>query len=62
MKISFAGTGIEAVGMILDILHHLNIGIEAEEGLFTLYHFIIFIGFLINFIGVIFTAKSKPGS
>lgn len=59
IKISFTGTFIEAIGLLLDILHHLNIGIQTPEGLLTLNHFIIFIGFLINFIGVFLTAISK---
>ncbi len=55
IRISFIGTGIEAVGMLLDILHHLNIGLETEEGLITGNHLTIFVGFLINFIGVSMT-------
>lgn len=53
------GTAIEAVGMFLDILHHLNIGIKTQEGLLTPNHLAIFIGFLINFIGVMITLKSR---
>ncbi|MBI2062684.1 MAG: hypothetical protein HYT61_00350 [Candidatus Yanofskybacteria bacterium] len=52
IKISFVGTGVEAVGMLLDILHHFDIGIKSPEGLITPFHIIIFIGFLINFAGV----------
>ncbi len=63
IKISLAGTAVEAVGIFLDILHHLNIGIETPEGLLTPFHFVIFIGFLINFVGVlltlIFSTKNK---
>jgi len=55
IKISLIGTGIEAVGMLLDILHHLSIGIKTPEGLVTINHFIILIGFLINFVGVLIT-------
>ncbi len=55
IKISLLGTAIETVGIFLDILHHLNIGIETPEGLLTLNHYIIFVGFLINFIGVLLT-------
>ena len=49
------GTAIEALGILLDITHHLNIGIETPEGLVTPYHLIIFAGFLINFMGVLMT-------
>ncbi len=55
IKISLVGTLIEAVGIGLDIGHHLNIGIKTPEGLVTPYHLIIFAGFLINFIGVLAT-------
>lgn len=59
ISVSLIGTATEAVGMFLDIWHHLNIGIKTPEGLLTPNHLIIFIGFLINFIGVIFTIKSR---
>lgn len=55
IKISLIGTFIEAVGIILDILHHLNIGIKTPEGLITGNHLTIFAGFLINFGGVLIT-------
>lgn len=63
IKISLWGTALEAIGIFLDILHHLNMGIKTPEGLLTPFHFIIFIGFLINFVGVMitlaFSAKKK---
>lgn len=63
IKISLSGTFIEAVGMVLDILHHLDIGIKTPEGLITGNHLTIFAGFLINFVGVmmtlIFSVKKK---
>ena len=59
IKISLMGTALEAVGMFLDILHHFDIGMETPEGLLTLNHFIIFAGFLINFVGVLLTLKSR---
>lgn len=55
IKISLAGTFIEAVGILLDILHHLDIGIKTPEGLITGNHLTIFAGFFINFIGVLMT-------
>ena len=55
IKISLIGTAIEAVGLVLDITHHLDIGLRSPEGLLTPFHFIIFIGFLINFAGVMLT-------
>lgn len=58
IKVSLLGTAVEAVGLFLDILHHLNIGIKAEEGLLTGNHFTIFAGFMINFIGVLLTLTS----
>ncbi|HEY4520553.1 MAG TPA: hypothetical protein VJJ72_02000 [Candidatus Paceibacterota bacterium] len=59
VKISFAGTAIEGLGILLDIFHHLNIGLETPEGLLTPFHFLILFGFLINFVGVIITASSR---
>lgn len=59
IKISLIGTAIEAVGIFFDILHHLQIGIETQEGLLTFNHFVIFIGFLVNFVGVLATLKSR---
>lgn len=59
IKISLVGTAIEAVGILLDILHHLQIGLETPEGLLTLNHFIIFAGFFVNFAGVLLTLKSR---
>ena len=59
IKISFIGTGIEAVGMFLDIMHHLDIGIKTPEGLITPFHLTIFAGFLVNFVGVLAIGLSK---
>ena len=58
IKISLLGTLVEAIGIVLDVLHHLDIGIETPEGLLTWNHGIIFIGFLINFVGVLITLFS----
>lgn len=55
IKISLVGTFIEAVGILFDILHHLDIGIETPEGLITGNHLLIFAGFFVNFIGVLMT-------
>ena len=55
IKISLLGTGIEAIGIALDVLHHLNIGLKTPEGLLTPIHATIFLGFLINFVGVMIT-------
>lgn len=55
IKISLIGTIVEAIGIALDITHHLDIGIKTPEGLVTPYHLIIFAGFLINFVGVLIT-------
>lgn len=55
ITISIAGTFIEAVGMGLDIMHHIDIGIKSPEGLLTPFHGLIFAGFVINFIGVLLT-------
>ena len=55
IKVSLWGTFVEAVGMVFDIGHHVNIGLESPEGLLTPYHAIIFIGFAINFVGVMMT-------
>ena len=59
IKISLMGTLIEAIGLALDILHHLNIGLKTPEGLITGNHLTIFIGFLINFVGVLITFMSS---
>jgi len=32
IRVSLIGTAIEAVGIVLDILHHLKIGLETPEG------------------------------
>ena len=55
IKIILIGTAVEAVGIVLDIIHHLDIGIKTPEGLITPFHVLIFIGFLINFVGVLMT-------
>ena len=62
IKISLMGTAMEALGMGLDIVHHIDIGLKSPEGLLTPFHFIIFIGFLINFAGVMLTLifSKKP--
>ncbi len=53
IKITLFGTGVEAIGLVLDVLHHLDIGLETPEGLLSPNHFIILAGFLINALGVI---------
>lgn len=53
IKIILSGIIIEMIGLVLDILHHLNIGIETAEGLLTFNHFLIFAGFVINAAGVL---------
>jgi len=53
------GTAIESVGIGADIFHHLNIGIKTPEGLVTPNHLLIFLGFLINFVGVLITWGTK---
>ena len=58
IKISLWGTALEAVGMGLDIFHHLGIGLKTPEGLITPFHLMIFLGFLINFVGVLITMLS----
>ena len=62
IKISLIGTAIESVGLVLDIMHHIDIGLRSPEGLLTPFHFIIFIGFIINFAGVMLTLifSKKP--
>ena len=55
IRISLTGTAIESVGFVLDIMHHIDIGLKTPEGLLTPVHFIIFIGFIINFAGVMLT-------
>lgn len=61
IKISLTGTFIETVGIVLDVFHHLDIGITTPEGLFTLFHLIIFVGFLTNFLGVTITLVFSRG-
>jgi len=61
IKISLVGTGLEAVGIVFDILHHLKIGIETPEGLITSNHGIILTGFLVNFVGVVITLMAVQG-
>ncbi|GEM_PF-4289072 len=59
IKISLTGTVIEAAGLGLDILHHLNIGIKTPEGLITGNHLTIFVGFLINLVGILVILASS---
>ena len=54
ITIARCGLAVEAVGLVLDIAHHLNNGVETPEGLFTFEHTIIFIGFF-------FLRSSKQG-
>ncbi len=51
-KIILTGMIMEGAGLFLDILQHLNIGIETEEGLLTPFHFVILLGFLLTAVGV----------
>ena len=53
MRISLYGLVVESVGLLLDIMHHLNIGLETEEGLLTWQHGLIVIGFLVMTAGVL---------
>lgn len=55
IKISLGGTFVEAIGMVLDIGHHINIGLKSPEGLLTPFHALIFLGFAINLAGVLIT-------
>jgi hypothetical protein len=55
IKISVWGISIQAIGLVLDIAHHLNIGIQTPEGLLTIQHTIILIGFLVTAVGVLKT-------
>ena len=59
VKISVWGIIIQTVGLVLDVAHHLNIGIQTPEGLLTFQHSIIFIGFLVTAVGVLKIRKSK---
>lgn len=59
IKISLIGTALEALGIGLDIFHHLQIGIKTPEGLVTPFHLLIFGGFLVNFGGVLITLFSS---
>ncbi|MBI2587808.1 hypothetical protein HYW30_00700 [Candidatus Azambacteria bacterium] len=52
-KINLFGAILEAIGFAWDILHHFDIGVEAEEGLVTVPHLFIFGGFLIAFAGLV---------
>ena len=58
IRVSLWGTGIEAIGLTFDIMHHFSIGITSPEGLLTLNHTIIFVGFLINSTGVLMTLRA----
>ncbi len=59
IKISLGGTLVEVIGMAFDIMHHINIGIKTPEGLLTPFHALIFLGFAINFIGVLITLMAS---
>lgn len=53
LKIATIGSILQGVGILLDALHHLRIGIETAEGLFTPYHILIFVGFTVTTFGLI---------
>lgn len=55
VKISLIGIYIEIVGVVLDIGHHINIGLKVPEGLISPYHFLIFAGFVITAVGIFMT-------
>lgn len=59
IKICLVGIFIEAVGIILDVLHHLDIGIETPEGLITGNHMAIFVGFFVNFAGIFIILRTS---
>lgn len=59
LKVSLVGIVVEAVGLLLDILHHLSIGIETPEGLLSYNHAIIFVGFVITSVGVIISLRKR---
>ncbi len=59
IRIILVGIGVETVGIILDIMHHLQIGIKTPEGLLTFNHTLIFAGFLVNLIAVLVACKSQ---
>mgnify|MGYP001562528142 CR=1 FL=1 len=57
LRISLLGIGVETVGLILDILHHLSIGLETPEGLLNFNHATVFVGFLITAVGVLMSTR-----
>lgn len=59
IKISLWGIAVEAIGLVADIFHHLNIGIKTSEGLITPNHSFILAGFIINFIGFLIISLSQ---
>ena len=61
IRITILGILLEAMGILLDILHHIGIGLETEEGLITGNHLMIFAGFFVNSIGIIIILISSRG-
>lgn len=59
IRIILVGTVIETVGLVADIFHHLNIGIETAEGLLTANHLLIFVGFLIHVVGLLLVISKR---
>ena len=59
IKVSLVGFAVETLGLVLDIMHHLSIGIETPEGLFTFQHTVIFAGFVIMSAGVYMTWRAQ---
>lgn len=59
LRVIVGGTVIETIGLVADILHHLKIGIETPEGLLTANHLLIFVGFIIHVIGLLFIISKR---
>ena len=55
IKISLWGLGIQTFGMMLDVLHHVDIGINSPEGLLSPWHALIGVGFGITMLGILKT-------
>lgn len=62
IKISLIGLVVETVGLILDVGHHLNIGIETPEELISPWHLTIGIGFFITAIGILMVYRAHKNA
>ena len=60
MKVLFAGLYLETAGLVWDMYMHFSGGAEGE-GLIAPAHAVIFIGFVISFVGAVMAYRRLRG-